>query len=54
MTDRLEAYVGRAEMIDGATVIFFPHTSGNSFWRNSVDNRALLARAIELLRSAAS
>jgi len=49
---RLENFVGKTEMWDGAQVVFFPHTSGTSRWHNSPQNRDLFLRAKQLLRDA--
>jgi uracil-DNA glycosylase len=55
---RLEELVGRrfARRIAGraATVIPLPHPSGASAWTNAFGNRALIQRAIRLVRAAAS
>lgn len=48
---RLENFIGKKEIWDGRTVIFFPHTSGASRWLNEPQNRRLLQQAKALLRS---
>lgn len=48
---RLDMFVGTLDEWDSATVIFLPHTSGNSRWLNKPANRELLVRARHTLRS---
>ncbi len=48
---RLENFVGHQERWNGRTVIFFPHTSGASYWLNSPDNRRLFQQGKALLRT---
>lgn len=47
---KLENFVGKKESWKDKTVIFFPHTSGSSFWLNSYENKELFRQAQELLR----
>lgn len=47
---RLENFIGKKEIWNGRTVIFFPHTSGASRWLNEPQNRRLLQQAKALLR----
>ncbi|WP_114778726.1 uracil-DNA glycosylase [Botryobacter ruber] len=42
-------YVGRSEDWNGSSIIFFPHTSGNSRWLNNEKNRLLFNKAKQLL-----
>lgn len=48
-TGGLESYVGRSESWKGMSVIFFPHTSGTSFWLNAKEHRQLFNKAKQLL-----
>ncbi len=41
----LPNFVGKRENWNGRTIVFLPHTSGNSFWLNSTTNKDLLAAA---------
>jgi uracil-DNA glycosylase len=47
----LDACVGRRFDLDGHPVIPLPHPSGRNIWLNAAHNRALLARAIELIHA---
>ena len=48
----LAACIGRRyELDDGATAIPLPHPSGASSWVNSPANRALIQRAVDLIRA---
>jgi uracil-DNA glycosylase len=50
----LKRYVGRPEDWDGMAVVFLPHTSGTSRWRNpsESENRRLFDEAQRLLATA--
>jgi len=47
----LTACIGRRCELDGVPAIPLPHPSGASGWLNSAANRALLERALELVRA---
>lgn len=47
---KLENFVGKKEIWRDKTVIFFPHTSGSSFWLNSYANKELFRNAQDLLK----
>ena len=47
----LAACVGERFELDNAAVIPLPHPSGRNLWLNSRENRALLARAVELVHA---
>jgi uracil-DNA glycosylase len=47
----LRSCVGQSFELDGAVVVPLPHSSGQSRWLNSVENQALLARALDLVRA---
>jgi uracil-DNA glycosylase len=49
---KLSECIGRTYELDGATAIPLPHPSGVSLWLNDPENRALVARAAELIRAA--
>ena len=46
----LKNFVGKKESWKGKSIIFFPHTSGSSFWLNSEVNKGLFRDAQALLR----
>ena len=48
----LDERIGRAFDVGGRIAIPLPHSSGASTWLNSLENQALLAKAIALIRSA--
>lgn len=50
-TAHLEQFVGSKVIWNSCTVIFFPHTSGQSRWLNKLKNRVLFTQAKALLRS---
>jgi uracil-DNA glycosylase len=43
--------IGRRFELHGAAVVPLPHPSGVSLWLNSAENRALVERAVELIRA---
>lgn len=45
-----EGKLGKKEFWKGKSIIFFPHTSGSSFWLNSEVNKELFRNAQALLR----
>jgi uracil-DNA glycosylase family 4 len=46
----LKNFVGKKESWKGKSIVFFPHTSGSSFWLNSPENKGLFCDAKTLLR----
>ncbi len=49
---RLEHYVGKVELWNDCSVVFFPHTSGASRWLNKHANKQLFNQAKQTLRKA--
>ena len=47
----LAGCVGQRFELDEAAVVPLPHPSGRNLWLNSRENRALLARAVELIQA---
>jgi uracil-DNA glycosylase family 4 len=48
---KLENYVGKCQHWQGRVVVFFPHTSGGSFWLNPPSHKQLFEEAKQLLQA---